>query len=35
VEALFAQEARLDCYTLARIEIKRNIPLTAPQNRQH
>ena len=31
VEALFAQEARLDSYTLARIEIERNSALTAAQ----
>ncbi len=30
-EALFAQEARLDRYTVARIEIERNSALTAPQ----
>lgn len=30
-EALFAQEAQLDRYTLARIEIERNTTLTAPQ----
>ena len=30
-EALFAQEARLDRYTLARIEIERNSALTTPQ----
>ena len=30
-EALFAQEARLDRYTVARIEIERNSALTTPQ----
>ena len=30
-EALFAQEARLDRYTVARIEIQRNSALTTPQ----